>query len=189
MEFYHLLLPGINILNLLPTKLSRSQTSRNSISKRSAYVFHTVHRSERCSIFSKASTKNPTALLNVEVHNQGSCEGKIHSYFAVSGYLCRLYWITGKKSHFSGLLWQRLFLFSFALSLLPLKCTDVRHSGLYTHTTSDVMFMGPFMFVCPRMFFNDSFWVFCFLALREYLICFSLRNVVCGLISRYSFVF
>lgn len=82
MEFYHLLLPGINILNLLPTKLSRSQTSRNSISKRSAYVFHTVRRSECYSIFSKASTKNPTALLNVEVHNQGSSEGKIHFYFA-----------------------------------------------------------------------------------------------------------
>lgn len=56
MDFYHLLLPGMNILNLLPTKLSRSQTSRNSISKRSAYVFRTVRRSERYSIFSKAST-------------------------------------------------------------------------------------------------------------------------------------
>lgn len=46
------------------------------ISKRPAYyVLLFVHRTECCSIFSKASIENPTAPsnINADIHNQGSC--------------------------------------------------------------------------------------------------------------------
>lgn len=90
---------------------------RDSISKCPVYVLHIVHRTECCSIFSKASIENPTALsnVNVEAHNQGSCKDETRF---VSDFLC---WLCEprKRSNTFGLL------FFFFWPLIPLICTEV----------------------------------------------------------------
>lgn len=100
---------------------------RDLTCKFSVYVLHFVHRTECYSIFSKASSENPTALsnINVELHNQGSCKDKTEKdwcelilQFVISSTL----WITCKRSNGFGSLWYSCFFCLFFFGpLIPLK--------------------------------------------------------------------